>query len=454
MIGRRGNPNGAARARLRLLSSVPICPRGKARRSMTDLAASEPAAARRDAAEPRPLHVCHVLLRLGCGGMENGLITIANGLRGEGMRHSVVCLDTASTFRDRLAPDVPVHTLAGRYRGDMGKYRALWRVLRELRPDIVHTRNLATIDLFPVVLAAGVRRMVHSEHGVDLLEADGSPLKYRLVRRLGARVIPAYVALSRGLRDWMAGENGIPRRKIRVIVNGVDTARFRPPADAAAKSRARAALRVPDDGATVIGSLGRLEAIKDHANLARAFVALARQRPDLAARAVLLVGGEGSCRGEVRGILDEAGLGDRLVMAGYVADTPGFYRALDVFVLPSKSEGTSNTVLEAMASGLPVVATDVGENARLVAAGETGAVVPARDPGALAAALVAYLDAPERARRHGAAGRARVCGEFSLDAMLEAYAEVYRGVAGARGRALHGVRPGASTASGVPQNAP
>ncbi len=402
----------------------------------------------------RPFHVCHVLLRLGYGGMENGLVTIANGLRGDGIRHSVVCLDTASEFRDRLAPDVPVYTLAGQYCSELGKYRALWRVLRDLRPDVVHTRNLPTIDLYPVVLAAGVRRMVHSEHGVDLLEAGGSPLKYRLMRRLGARFIPIYVALSRGLRDWMAGDNGIPRRKIRVIVNGVDTARFRPHPDAAEKRRARAALGVPNDGATVIGSLGRLEAIKDHANLARAVADLAARRPDLAAGVRLVIGGAGSCRDEVERILADAGLSDRLILPGYIADTPAFYRALDVFVLPSRSEGTSNTVLEAMAAGLPVVATDVGESGRLIAAGETGAVVPPRDPAALATALIAYLDDPARAHRHGAAGRVRACTEFSLAAMLDAYAEVYRSVAGVGGRALYGARPRTSTASGVPQNAP
>lgn len=417
---------------------------------MIDLAASAPEAAAPAVDGGRPLHVCHVLLRLGCGGMENGLVTIANGLRGDGFRHSVVCLDRASEFRDRLAGDVPVHELAGRYRSELGKHRALRRVLRELRPDVVHTRNLPTIDLYPAILAAGVRRMVHSEHGVDLLEAEGSPRKYRLLRRLGARVIPRYIALSRGLCDWMAGENGIPRRKIRIIVNGVDTARFRPPADAAAKRRARTALGVPDDGALVMGSLGRLEAIKDHANLARAFVALAQRRPELAARARLVIGGEGSCRGEVQTILDEAGMRDRLAMAGYVADTPAFYRALDVFVLPSRSEGTSNTVLEAMAAGLPVVATDVGESGRLIAEGETGAVVPARDPAALADALTGYLDAPERARAHGAAGRARACAAFSQAAMLDAYAEVYRDAAG---RAPDGMPGARHTATGVPHNA-
>ncbi len=395
--------------------------------------------ASRPAVEPPPpgtdtasLHVCHVLLRLGYGGMENGLVTIVNGLRAGGFRHSIVCLDTATNFRARVAADVPVHCLGESTSGPLGRHRALWRLIRELRPDIVHTRNLATIDLYPVVLAAGVRRLVHSEHGVDLLEIDGSPLKYRLIRRLGSLVTPAYIALSRDLKDWLVRRNGIPARKVSVIVNGVDTERFRPPADPAARRARRDALGLDDPEVVAIGSLGRLEAVKDHENLAAAYVALVARRPDLRARTVLVLGGDGSRRAAIEAVMHQAGLRDRLRLPGYIADSPAFYQALDLFVLPSRTEGTSNTILEAMACGLPVVATDVGESARLVADGETGAIVPPRDPEGLAAGLIPYLDSTDLRRRHGAAGRERTLARFSLDGMLRAYGEVYRRVAGGR----------------------
>ena len=391
---------------------------------LTDLTVPRTAEAGVAAKPSRGRHICHVVLRLAYGGMENGLVTIANRLRGDGQRHSIVCLDDATAFRARLAPDVPVYCLGGQYRTQFGKMRALRRVLREIRPDVVHTRNLPTIDLYPAIRAAGVRRMVHSEHGVETLEADGSPLKYRLIRRLGGRVIARYVALSEDLRAWMAGPNGIPAHKITTIVNGVDTARFRP-ADAAGRPALRRRFGLPEEATTVIASLGRLTPIKDHANLARAYAALIRARPDLRDRTMLLIGGDGPQRTTVAGILADAGLSDRLVLTGDVADPAAFYGAADVFVLPSKSEGTSNTVLEAMASGLPVVATDVGETGRLVADGATGAIVPAEAPNALADAIVPYLDDPAMRHGHGAAGRERVCTHFSLDAMLDAYAAVY-----------------------------
>lgn len=396
-------------------------------------------AAPHEAAPPAaPLHVCHVLLNLGCGGMENGLVALANGLRREGrFRHSVVCLGEAGVFRTRLAEDVPLYALETGAGGQFRRHRRLWSALRALRPDIVHTRNLPTIDLFPTIRAAGVRRMVHSEHGVDLIEADGSPWRYRLVRRLGSRVIPAYVALSTGLRDWMAGENGISAEKIAVIVNGVDTGRFRPPTPAE-RQAARAAwpgvvgAAAGAGNVQVIGSLGRLEAIKDHATLARAYVEMVRRRPELRATTVLVIGGEGRCRETVQAILDAAGLADRFALPGYVADPARFYHGLDLFVLPSLSEGTSNTILEAMASGLPVVATEVGEARRLVAEGETGRIVPPGDPAALAEALLAGLDDPAGLAAAGVAARQRVQARFSLDRMLDAYAAVYTAAAAGR----------------------
>lgn len=377
-----------------------------------------------------PLHVCHVLLRLGYGGMENGLVTIVNRLRAGSFRHSIVCLEDARNFRARVAEDVPVHCLGESPGGPLGRQRALWRVVRELRPDIVHTRNLATIDLYPVLLAAGVRHLVHSEHGVDLLEIDGSPLKYRLIRRLGSLVTPAYIALSRDLKDWLVRQNGVPARKVSVIVNGVDTAKFRPASDPAARQARRAALGIGTLDVVAIGSLGRLEAVKDHENLAAAYVAMVARRPDLRSRTLLVLGGDGSRRAAVEAIMESAGLRDRLVLPGYIADSPAFYQALDLFVLPSRTEGTSNTILEAMACGLAVVATDVGESARLVADGETGAIVPPRDPESLAASLIPYLDSAGLRQRHGAAGRERAVAEFSLDGMLRAYGEVYRRAAG------------------------
>jgi len=171
-----------------------------------------------------------------------------------------------------------------------------------------------------------------------------------------------------------------------------------------------------------------MEPIKDPVNLARAFVALLKADPGLGGwrgRVALALVGDGAERGDVARVLAEGGVADRVWMPGPRDDVPELLRAMDLFVLPSRAEGMSNTVLEAMATGLPVVATAVGGNGELVADGATGRLVPPEDPSALAGAIAAYLEAPDEARRHGAAGRARVQAEYSLKAMIARYAELY-----------------------------
>jgi glycosyltransferase involved in cell wall biosynthesis len=142
----------------------------------------------------------------------------------------------------------------------------------------------------------------------------------------------------------------------------------------------------------------------------------------------LVIVGDGALRAEIESLLAGAGIRDLAWLAGARDDVPELLRSLDLFVLPSRAEGISNTILEAMACGLPVVATAVGGNAELVVDGETGRLVPAGDPAALAAAIRAYLDDPGLLDAHGAAGRRRVEERFDLDAMVAAYLAVYDAV--------------------------
>lgn len=159
--------------------------------------------------------------------------------------------------------------------------------------------------------------------------------------------------------------------------------------------------------------------------LARAFVQALKQRPDLRTTVRLLMAGDGSERSLVSSIIAEAGVTELCWLAGVRRDIPAFLRGLDVFVLPSLSEGISNTILEAMSSGLPVIATRVGGNAELVEHGQTGYLLEAGDVNAMAEALIRFADDEGLRRACGAAGRRRVEAQFSLSAMVSAYAGLY-----------------------------
>lgn len=369
------------------------------------------------------ISVCHIIFQLAYGGLENGLVNLINRLPSDYYRHTIICLKDATDFQQRICrPNVGIFEINKKDGKDFSAYVRVWRLLRKLRPDIVHTRNLPTIDMLAPALLAGVRRLIHSEHGLDIAELDGHLKKYNQLRWSSKFVVRRYVSVSRDLITWLHGDIGIPENKISLIYNGVDIERFRPstvgtppvwPSEFASRD------------ALVIGTIGRLQPIKGHVRLAEAFVRLLALRPELRSRLRLVIIGDGSEHSKITKVLEGSNALELAWLPGFRNDTADLYRNFDIFVLPSLREGISNTALEAMASGLPVVATDVGGNPEIIIDGETGQLVRRDDADMMANRLLLYIDNPKLARAHGRAGRERAVSEFSLDTMVESYCRLY-----------------------------
>lgn len=369
--------------------------------------------------------IAHVLFRFDVGGLENGVVNLINRIPEHSFRHVIIALSDYTDFRQRLNRPIPVYALNKREGKDFGLHWRLYKLFRELKPDIVHTRNLNAVEAqFPAWLA-GVKGRVHGEHGWDVHDLDGSSRKYRLWRKAFAPFVHRYIALSQHLANYLTRDVGISTSRVECICNGVDTNWFQPLGDDLA-----ARFRTEIDGVDkiVIGTLGRMEEVKDQKNLARAFVSLLTRRPDLKEKLVLVLVGEGSKRKEIERFLIDKQVESSVRLPGQRDDTADVLRSFDVFVLPSLAEGISNTILEAMATGLPVVATDVGGNAELVDEGRSGVLVPSADPDSLAAALERYVDDRAMRRRHGNVGRSRAESLFSLEHMVQRYVQVYGSV--------------------------
>jgi sugar transferase (PEP-CTERM/EpsH1 system associated) len=377
--------------------------------------------------------IAHIVFRFDYGGLENGIVNLVNRLPAARFRHAIVALDgVGEEFRRRLQrPDVPVLSIGKRPGKDLPSYLRMWRTLQKLRPDIVHTRNLGTLDMQLAAAAAGVRRRVHGEHGWSPVDPQGLDPRNLRMRRLLRSLPRGYVAMSRDIARWLEQSIGVPAARIRQLYSGVDTGRFRPegpvPADLPwARDREGAAPPV------IVGSVGRFDPIKNHAGLLRAFRAILERHPDRRGRVHLIIAGDGPLRGELAGLARALDLEDSVWFPGARSDVPELMRAMDVFVLPSINEGISNTILEAMATGRPVVAGRAGGNPELVLDGLTGALYDPGDPDGLATALEQYVQQAELRQSHGEAARRRVVEQFSLDAMIVRYSQFYDDVLGRR----------------------
>lgn len=371
--------------------------------------------------DERPL-VMHVLYSFDVGGLENGVVNLINHMASDRFRHAVVAIaQCAPSFCQRVRrTDVEFISLHKPPGHGVKLYPRLYRLFRQTRPAIVHTRNLAALEFAVPAAFAGVRARVHGEHGWDTSDPGGTRRKYQLLRRAYSPFVNRYVALSGQIESYLTDRVGIARGRVERICNGVDSQRFRP----AVQRASIAGSPFADPAAVVIGTVGRLQTVKDQVSLVRA-VAIARKQGVDGSALRLLIAGDGPQRAEVESEIRAAGIADITWLAGERSDVPEVMRAIDVFALPSRAEGISNTILEAMASGLPVVATDVGGNAELVVAGQTGALVPAENPDAMAQALLRYTSDAALRQKHGASGRQRVEQNFSIDNMVTRYTQLY-----------------------------
>jgi sugar transferase (PEP-CTERM/EpsH1 system associated) len=386
-------------------------------------------------------HLVHVVHSLQTGGTEIGLVNMVGALARE-FQHTVIGMVEGGPLEARLPVDVAVHRLGKRSGLDLGAIGRLASILRALRPDIVHSRNWGAFDAVIAGAIARVPSIVHGEHGREANDPAGLDRRRNRLRRWTAPLVTRYVAVSEDLGRWLTERIGIPPRKVVTIHNGVDIMRFQQ-GDRIAARRA-VGLDVPS-GAVVVGTVGRLDPVKDQLGLLEAFAAVAASRPEVA----LVIAGRGPLWDAIESRSRHPDLAGRVSLLGERSDTPTILQALDIFALPSLTEGISNTVLEAMASGLPVVATRTGGTPELVVDGLTGTLVPVGDRSALARALTAYV-ANSRARaQHGAAGRQRAVESFSLERMTARYRSLYRELTGLDRLGTWGRRPRVASGTGT-----
>ncbi len=364
---------------------------------------------------PERKNLVFIITSLAYGGAETQLVQLARRLTSRGWNVRVVSMIPRQAFVEEFEQaGIPVFSLDMR-RG-VPDPRAIFRlaaILRRERPQVVHSHmvhaNLLARLVRPI---ARVPVLVCTAHNIN----EGGRLR-EVAYRLSDPLCDLTPQVSRAGLERSVRVGAVPGHRIRFFPNGVDAEDFRP--DPEARRRIQGQLDVGDAFAWL--AVGRFEKNKDYPNMLRAFARLRRERDGL-----LLIAGGGSLRGEAERLAAELGVAASVKFLGIRKDVPGLMNAADAYLMSSAWEGMPIVLLEASATGLPVVATDVGGNREVVLDGRSGLLVPSGDPEALARAMLRLLEMPPDERgRMGGAGRAHVMGEYDMEKVVDRWENLY-----------------------------
>lgn len=370
---------------------------------------------------PQVCHIVHYLWGFHTGGLENGVVNLINRLPPERFRHTIVtqCGFDPVFFQRIQTQNCQIIDLDKQPGHDLGLHWRLYKILRQLRPDVFHSRNLSAMEGQLAAWLARVPLRVHGEHGWDMNDLGGSNRRYQQLRRLLAPFVHKFIALSVEAEQYLQQSIGIKAQRIQRICNGVDLSRFDEPAPATDLPSYPA-----PDHTLVFGTVGRLAGVKNQQLLLRAFALLCQQYPLKPLR--LLLVGDGAERAALTQLAAELAISSQVCFAGNRADVPALMALMDVFVLPSLAEGISNTILEAMAAGLPVIASRVGGNPELQPAQLAAShLFSSNDVQALATCMAQYIDHPALLVQHSQLVKKHCQNQFSLATMVSRYQAVY-----------------------------
>ena len=384
--------------------------------------------------DPAPLRVTSFIGTFEVGGTERQSLNLAIGLHDRGCNVHFGCFRNTGRLRQELdARGIAVTEYAMRsfYSARfLGQVRAFARDLRRRRTDVLQSYNLhGNVFAVPAARLAGVPVVVAGIRDVGIYL---TPWTQR-VQREACRLADVVIVNAQGIKDWLV-DDGYDASRIAVVRNGVNLSRFLDPAPSE-PGAIRREFGIPA-GAPLISLIARLCPSKGFDDLIEALPAILARHPD--AR-VLMVGEQLVSRDgkfvpstEYRSTLETRaralGVGDRVIFAGYRSDVPTINAEVTVAAHPSLTEGLSNSILESMASGLPIVTTPVGGTPELITHDRTGLLVPARSPRQLADAISALIEDRARAVRLGQAARAFARDAFSIATMVQATEHVYRDV--------------------------
>jgi sugar transferase (PEP-CTERM/EpsH1 system associated) len=360
--------------------------------------------------------IMHIVNSLNVGGLENGVVNLVNCLNHNKFIHVICCLREVGPMAERLHRKDTEIICMGKDSTDYFMPIKLMHLISRIRPQVVHTRNWGTIDGIIAAKLARVKYVVHGEHGREFTDLYGSNYRRNLARWVLGRWVNSFVAVSDEIKSWLLNQVGIPGDKVVTIINGVDTKKFFPSTN---KGKVKQELGI-DPHTFIVGTVGRLDKVKNYQMLLNALLSQTRYKNPYK----LMLIGDGPERADLEAFVTTHRLSN-VEFLGEKQNVQDYLQIFDLFVLTSMVEGISNTILEAMATGTPVIATRVGGNPEIVEDNMTGSLIPSGNHALLSEMITKYMNDRSLCEKHGQAARSRCEKLFSLNVMVEKYDRLY-----------------------------
>ena len=363
----------------------------------------------------KKIKLVHVIPSMNTGGRESVVLHILDHLNRDRFDVRVMCLSNEGSLYDHfISKNVPIYFLRKNAGFTPRVYLKLYRHFTKNDYHIVHSHNPGAF-LYGAVAAklAGTPVIINSEHGY------GNIISWRKKAAESFLMNTVYktLAVSKELRDTLSSRPFVRKDKIQVLYNGIDSEKIN---SFSHRDEIRKTFGVYESQ-LVIGTVGRLATVKDHETLIRCFKLIY----EVFSQSKLVIVGEGPEKNKLRSLVTELGLSDKVLFTGERRDVPALLSGMDIFVLSSISEGTSITLLEAMAAGIPVVATSVGGNKEVIENGVTGLLIPPKDPEMMAEAIHTLFSDKMMAQSFSAAGKKMVAEKFSIKNMVRTLENLY-----------------------------
>jgi len=356
--------------------------------------------------------VAHLIYRFDIGGLERVMVNCINAMDSERYQHVIIALTEVAEQTYPISQNVSMYSLHKRAGNDLSIHWKLFKLLRKIKPAILHSYNLATIEYHPVSYLAGVKGHIHAEHGRDVSDPQGLNKKHLFLRKLLSPFIDFFVPVSQDLSTWLAQTAKISNKKIAFIRNGINIDSFYHQKNSVTP--------------LTFVHVARLDKVKDQANLITAFSLLINQQKLSYEQVKLTIVGDGAELQNLVQLAEQLSITEFIEFAGAQNNVADWLANADVFVLSSIAEGIPMTVLEAMASSLPVISTDVGGLSELIQHNENGQLVQKQNSQYLCDAMSKYVNSPQLIKTHGTQAKAFVEHQFSEQTMVAQYLGLYQ----------------------------